>query len=994
MFLNNRTFIFSLFFCILNSLLINPVSANNPKNIQFIGVEDGLSHRHVEAIFQDSKGIMWIGTEFGLDRYDGYDFIRFNISESSPIQLSSSNIIDIEETKEGLLLVGTSNGLNILDFENRTNRIILHAKDPTFKSKGSEVYFIKAIKEAKDGTIWLSDGGKLCKIRDIHNPVLEYVELKYDDGNENIVDIEEDLDGNIWLTTGKNIVIQIYYDGIKYHKISKQLDVRNAFNSVHAPSKFIKNTEGELFTLSWSNQDLIYNLDNTSKEFIPLIDHWLFTRLSTTIRTHISKNESISKNFHLSDYVEDIKCVSYSEDGLIWVGTTFGIFKIKPSNDFFFTDSNLKKVSLRGMVETNSGDIFIGSYSGLIKYNPQLNKLKIFHQKNQPYVSSIKVLSEDQLLLGTEGNGLYFFNLNSEKFSRVEKEDPRFEYVGKHYQTLFQEQSNTNLYWIGAGNSVFTLDLNQNNKVEEFHDNKNTPFFQGKKIYHFYQDANQIIWVATRVGLFKIKPDKSVEGVKIFKENLFAPSPCIYFIHSDQPESLWLGSRERGLIHLDLKNNQTHSYTTNEGLCNNRVYSILQAEPNTLWMATDNGLSRFDIQKKKFTNFYEKDGLSSNEFNTHAYLKTRSGKLYFGGIDGFTAIAPTTINTVTTNSKLLPSKLIKYDSEEKELKEQFFNLSPKKIVSIGINEKFFEMSFTLTDYFNPSNNRFAFYLEGYDEDWIYHDNSNTIRYTNLPTGNYHLKVMASGSDGMWKEDVLSIPINVQQSIYKSKWFFLLPLFIISSILYLLFYFRLYQIRQIEQLKTKLAEDLHDDIGSTLTNIRLLAGFVKEKNSNKKVEKEIGNIIDMSREAVSNMSDIVWSLNKEKEQFKHLIDRMRGYLNNIFAPLEIPYKMKVSGVEDSLKLSINQRQNILLIFKEAVQNIIKHSCSPKVDISFVKTGNQYILTIYNEFQQNLVDADGNQMGLKSMKRRAKKIGGNLIFKKADNSFSVVLVLDTI
>lgn len=979
-----------LLICWFSNLAAQPSSQYLLDNIQFIGVDDGLSHRHVETILQDSKGIIWIGTEFGLDRYDGYQFLSYNISKSSPIELSSNKIISLEETKSGLMLVGTSNGLNILDLKNGTNRVILHAKDQKFKSRGFVASAIKAIKEVTDGTIWLSDGGRLCKIENIENPTLEYVSQGIDTTDTQIRDIEEDMDGNIWLTTGKNFVYQIHYSGIKTHKISEQLEVNNAYESVHAPSKFIKDLGGKIFTLSWANQDIIYQLDNSTKQFhrVEKEEHWVLPNLSSTIRTFLMKNSRISKNFHLSDKIEDIKCIEFSKDGLLWVGTTFGIFKLKPTSNFFSTHPDLHKVSLRGMHETEDGIIYMSSYSGLIKYHPELNELKIIQQKDQPYCSPIMGFKEHILLFGTEGKGLYFFNTETEEFSAVDKTVKHFEYTQKFFFSLHKDQRNENLIWLGSANSVFQLKLDQNNLIEEFKDNQGSFYFQGKKAYQFYQDIDHTIWVASRVGLFKINPDNSVEEIPVVGEKSISPSLCVYHIHPDNAGNLWLATRSRGLTRLNKESGDIRSYITNDGLSSNRVYCVLNSDQNTLWLQTEYGLSKFEIDKEQFTNFYEKDGLSNNEFNALSFLKTRSGKIYYGTIDGFTAFSPNSIEKKYNDSHLIPTKLTKYDSKFNSVKDHFFDLNTAPSIYLRGNEKFFEFSCTLTDFYRPENNHFAFLLEGYDDDWNYQGNYNTIRYTNLPAGEYTLKVKASAADGIWKKEELSIPVFVDQPFYKSAWFIFGLVLSSLLIFYLFFQYRIAQIKKIERIKTKLANDLHDDVGSLLTSIKLIAKMVHHrKMTEHEIEKELSRIIEMSNDAIATMSDVIWSLDTKKERLKDLIHRMQGHVDNTLAPLKIKKHFEVKDMDLTQKLPIDVRQNVLLIFKESIHNIIKHTKSDEVRMKFTSQNGIFKMEIVNQYESFNEGQIGNGKGLKSMKWRADKIGGTLNIFNLEKQFRV-------
>lgn len=962
----------------------NPLSTSDNHSIQFIGVADGLPHRTVNCITQDSLGYFWFGTKEGLCRYDGYEFLNFSTDQDSPIKLSSNEIFDILELENGVLMVGTSNGLNILDLKKGTNRILMDVEDDEQSHDRYEI--ISLVKDRKE-RIWINYGKTIWRIDDLKEMKPRSI-LKNPDflkKHFNSFGLAEDRNGNIIvLEASRNIGI------ISKDSISMKIVPVIGDNDVE-PIKFFKDLNNDLYTLSRTHTNRIAKWNSYSKTFDGVGDyvHPFYSKIPFIIQKHIKENSRINKIYLLSDDFNagEIKTYFFAPDGLIWAGTEFGIFKIKRFNQGFDKLAAFKKESLRGLYELKNGDILVGSYSGLLKFNDENYFLEPINQTVadetvEIIATSFVEIEENLLLIGTEGQGLFHLDSN-ERLNRIPVPKDIFHPVIFHF---LKDNQNPHLIWIGTINNLWILNSKDGFKLESFKENWKDSFFHNKLIYHFLQDFNGDIWVATDKGFFKIHYEtRQVEEINILGEEKV--KPYIYCIHQTVPGAFWIGTRGNGLIYWNDELKERITYTKSNGLPNNTIYSILQNE-SSLWLGTNNGLSRFETTIGRFTNFYESDGISHNEFNRGSYLKTREGKMFFGGLNGFTFFDPMTINQNNQAAQVRFSSLKKYNKSIDTLEQMYFLEDFNIPIAIEPTNKFFELEFFLNDYTDPSQNRYAYQLFPYDEEWIELGSRNHVQFANLSAGDYTFRVKGAGSSGQWEEEELSIPIFVHQIFYKKVWFWLLIGFVIISLVIGIYQYQIAQLKKIERIKTKLANDLHDDVGSLLTNIKLIAKLLNTHQlKEEELEKEVNRIVEMSNDAISTMSDVIWSLDNKKIRMKDLLERMQSYVDNTLVPLKIRKNFRVKALNLEQKIPIEIRQNLLLIFKESIHNIIKHTDSKQVNISFLKSGEYFKMRICNQINSTNPQASGNRQGLKSMEYRAKRIGGSIIFEKDEDWFNV-------
>ncbi|MBN1408873.1 MAG: hypothetical protein JW956_13835, partial [Calditrichaceae bacterium] len=429
-----------------------------------------------------------------------------------------------------------------------------------------------------------------------------------------------------------------------------------------------------------------------------------------------------------------------------------------------------------------------------------------------------------------------------------------------------------------------------------------------------------------------------------------------------------------GLNKFDKKTETFINFTTKDGLSNNVIYGIVIDKNKKLWLSSNNGLMYFDPDSRDIRNYTVEEGLQNNEFNAGAYFKTHEGKLIFGGINGLNIFDPDSIQ----QSKYQPP-IVFTDFRLYNQSIQPGLISPLKNpiqytdkIELNYQDKVFSIDFASLDYNNPEKNIFYYQLEGFDENWIYAGTRNTVTYTNLNPGTYIFKVRGSNNDGIISKRSKSLIISIIPPYWQTIWFNTLIVLIVAALLYWLYRYRLTRVLEMERMRIRIASDLHDDIGSTLTKIAINSEIIQSTQNAEKIRQSSIKIGRMSREIISSMSDIIWSIDARNDTIKDLLDRMRDFSSTSFAESKIKVNFISSDFPLSRKIPVQFRQNVFMIYKESLHNILKHAEASEVEINFSITGGNYSLCIKDN-GKGFDPAKGySGNGIKNMKLRAARI----------------------
>lgn len=974
-------------------LSLEPMAAVG-KNILYDDTK-GLSHNFVTHTLKDKSGLIWVSTREGLNTFDGYNF-----KEIPELKNHYVNTL-IYDSVYNRIWVGSSTGLFLINLNTE------QVTDCTAKSANKNITALSIYKQHLFAVF--TNGLVLDIAPDFSTKVVfaftqeslsvignAYSLVAFDNRGYLYIVLQQkpdmlviDLMHRTWTTTGvfKKTGIWSIYDGDGYcivnlnnHKVALySFSPKTPFvKFINLPEdiknetiRLISQYKHEFYFALRENYDW-YSLDSTGTHFR---------------HVYSKKNDEIFKAWTISSLFHD-------GDDIIWIGTNKGLIKSYHYQNYPFKHifgSEGKTVSTRQIVEGKKNQLFIASYDGTYSYNKETGNAILLEPSSMPsqfpiYSRALYYDHKKYLFMGSESNDYYFYRYNIQ--------DKKFETDFFNQQTggieitttycIFPNPTSKKL-WLGTDKGLASYDPSKETITLHYND----AFHIGLgKIMHMCkaEQPNQF-WAVGEEGIFLIDMNKG--KIASFNHTLLRTIPDDEFIFAGlSPDNdLWVGSAKSGIIILRRDMKKVTILNRSKGIPGNNVYSVFWEGHKVAWISTSNGLCRYDLANDHIHNFVTENGLTDNEFNQNSMLIGSDSTFYFGGINGINYFKPKDITLKNKPFQLFSSGISKWAEG---------NLVPVELLannSIILNPDDHLLSFSIGigDYTETENNSFYYKISESKSDWLPLGNSNKLRIDGLSAGNHIVEIIGFNKYGERSENILTYNIYIEQVFYKTITFYILLILLIIAISFMAFRWTLRNINQKQKLRTQIASNLHDEVGSLLTSIiistdsaRYASTTLDEKNS--KLEK----ISTLSRAATNTMSDVLWSVDARNDYAGNLTDRMREHAENMLDPLGIETEFDFAAVAQKQTIEPNTRQQLYLVFKEAINNIVKHSKASKVNVYYKQYGSSFELIIQNNNHKLFTENQGHVgQGLKNMKMRAKLIGATCTFKTTEDEYTVII-----
>lgn len=773
------------------------VSAYNNINFKNITSEDGLSQGTVETIIQDDQGYIWLGTNDGLCRYNGYKFKIYKHDEELENSITNNYIVDIKQDNSGNIWVGTANGLSKID----TKTDLITNYNMNDEEKSLSHYNIGDILITKSGDVLVGTSDGLNIYNEKKDEFYRIFNKDSDLSSQFIRSLAEDENQNIWVATNNGI---------------DKIDIKNNKNIISFKTGHGKFdiSENDIYVVRYDPKGYIWA--GALKEGLNRID-------INTNEVKQYKNDYRDEKSLPGNYVKDILRDS---SGNLWVGTDNGLAKYNEQTENFATYKNkiYDKTSLVNdevfsIQEDESGLIWVGTYAGISMFDPNTN---IEHYKKDPFDensisdNSIHGIYEDKdglLWVGTNSKGVNVINRKNYNVKHLNKtskdypisDDNINDVVGIDNKIFIatknglnevdKDLKTINIYntedgicnnnitalfadskknvWIGTANGISVLNTNTN-EIIDITDILTNHNIEDQYIKVIYEDSKGNYWVGCFIdgGLVKIDPNKrTIENYRNKKEDKTSiSSNNIRSIVEDKNGNIYIGT-SYGLNKLNESNNTFERYLEKDGLSNNTVYGLLVDDNNNLWASTNLGISKLDTNTMTFETFNIIDGFQGNEFNGRAYYKNKSGELFFGGINGLNIFRPNDINM----SRYVPTVIFDEFKVNGKVYKDINNQEFK------YNENTINISVFISNYKNTKNIQYMYKLEGVSDSWDI-SRSNNINYSDLAPGTYTLKIKARSYSGK-VSDESAVKFIIKLPIWKSKAAILIYLIIITIVIY-------------------------------------------------------------------------------------------------------------------------------------------------------------------------------------------------------------------
>jgi ligand-binding sensor domain-containing protein/signal transduction histidine kinase len=971
-------------------------------------VADGLAHDEVNKIVRDSRGFLWFCTAEGLSRFDGYSFVTLGVKQGLP----HSNVNDILETKAGDYWVATDGGLVRLHRNGRPESAMFSAVLPEGERRGAKVVNVLL---ASGDAVWVGTWDGLYRLREDRGryslrPVDIGLRNEYSEQHE-ITDLVEDGEHSLWIATPDGLYRR-WPDGS-----AARYTVRDGLPNAYLHC-LLRDHQGRLWAGTREAGFFRFSADATHRP--PVVESyakregmpkWVY-QLYETSDGHLWAAGNKGFYEYFPDWLEhagnfraytdragvsfrDVSTLCQDGAGNVWLGT-LGEGAARLARGGFETYSAPDGiVSASAIFEDRAGAVCFRGYvpdsdrpgevkQSFARFDGQRFRFflpQALRNHDTGWVSEGNTLEarNGEWWVGT-AEGIYRFSATSD-FSALEKARPLAVYTVREGLTnpqvfrLFEDskgcvwastissQVNGLARWEPDGRAF-------QNTFQDMEGRSGLPSSGNDIARSFGEDRDGNVWIGFNRALVRYRDGNFTS----FTAKQGLPPGAIEQIHLDRAGRLWLASALSGLIRVE---NLTGArpvftvYSTAEGLSSNSISVITEDVFGRIYAGSGRGLDRLDPATGRFKHFSTGNGLPSTAFLSA--FRDRSGALWFGTKKGLSRFVPTLDKSPAPPIMLTGVRIAGSARSVPALGGAELSLG-----SLHSNENHLQIDFAGLSFVAGETLRYTYQLEGADAGWSPPGELRTVNYAHLAPGGYRFLVRAENSDGTVSAMPASVTFEILTPLWRRWWVLAAAGMVIIWLAYSLHRYRVQRLLEIQRVRIHIAADLHDDIGSNLTQIAILSEVAQSHLGQADVEvtTPLSSIARISRETVTSMSDIVWAINPKRDRLTDLVRRMRRLGNEVMGSRGIEVQFSAPDGASDPKLGAEVRHDLYLIFKEALHNAVRHSGCSKVGIELRMERSWLTLRVADDGHGFDVEDRGEGQGLGNMRRRAGNLGGEL------------------
>lgn len=953
--------------------------------------EQGLPQNTVRALAQTSDGYIWVGNDDGVARFDGVRFTSFGLREG----LNSGPVQTLFGDHEGTLWIGAAGG-GLSCWKN--GRFTTYTMRDGLPSDS-----ITALAEDGEGRLWVgTEAGLVTWQNAAVKPFSEFA-------GKTITALFKDATGTMWVgASGAGV---FHYSGGRFVQerdaaVDALLQDPHCLMVDHAGKVWVGVGDDFVVCRNGSQWQLFRIPSHQSKLYISTLAEgpdgvvWAGSATEGLFQFKDGKIHAINASSGLSDNLTESLLVDH--DGGLWVGTHGGLNRLHPRNLFAFDQKEgLGYGAVQSVAEVAPGTIWAAKASdGLYIWDGgNFRRLSVAGLSLVgPEINSLLMARDGGCWLAGERGMLHFKDLNSVA-DQVEL------YSDVHGTALAEDREGG--IWVGTHEGeVWRRWKGKWTGTEDF--------WQGHPITVIGEDREGWMWIGSEGGgLERFKGDKRYHYDK--QKGLL--SDLIRTLYIDEQGVVWIGTAGAGLSRW--RDGDIATFTTREGLPDNTISQILEDHEGRLWLGTDRGIAcaaKSDLEKVaagKISAIYpvlygRAEGMPSEECSggfSPAGLKSKSGLLWFSTLKGIVVVDPRSHVADAVPPKVALEEVLLDGAPDPEFSVPSAGAgangkAASEMLRIAPGKHRVEFRYTGISFDSPERVRFRYRLDGLDSDWLDAGTSRSALYNYIPPGHYAFHVAACDADGAWVESNTILVMTVLPHLWQEWWVIVLAalalLVAVGAAVRLVEkrksqarMRRLEQEKALERERTRIAQDLHDEMGAKLCRISFLSEHARRSpDLTTDLKRQIVSISDSSREVLSSMDEIVWAINPQNDMLENLVSYLSHYTREYFQETGVECELDMPAESPPYPLSSQIRHHLLLAVHEAFSNMLKHSGATRGKISVVCADEKLEVVVSDNghgFTEHKSGTNGNGNGaelgngLRNMRQRLTDIGGDCSIK---------------
>jgi ligand-binding sensor domain-containing protein len=1004
-------------------IVLLPIFAAGQKivyNFERLSMEDGLPSNKIYDIIQDRRGLLWIGTDKGLCRYDGYRMKIFVHDSENSRSIGGNMIKRLFEARDGKIWIASlQTGLSCYDpslpeneaftnyrsnlkdsttlradqifdvYEDSNGHIWVAGLDTDLQrldpatgkfetlslggaSKERKTFFRLTADEKKD-QVWLAtryDG--FFKFNPLTRKPVQFNFQHLSNATENSIGAFAIRDSKVWLS---------YYDlGVSVLDV-KTNDFRADVFGVGKNKSFYDNV---FYTLSFDSNDMLWGGHVNKGIFLFNTETGQSQRIGWS---ELTPGDTIPAS---------VEVIFFDRGNVGWIGTLGkGLLKYDPyHNEFnqFNTFSDQANFGTILQLVEDDDHIWFRTKKGIGRYDSQLKRTDFFIDSSIKGIDVSEVnLINGVVFISTTNKGLWYVDRFRKQLMAIPMQGATEGLDNADINSVVADTVEGNaVLWIGSwGGGLYQYNrssqvIKRVTKQDGLPDNK---------VITMAKDPSGRLWISTQGHGIACLRDKASLKFDAFTNDpaqpQSLPSNTVLSFYVDRQKRFWLGTTLGGIVEVIEENSSFHFRYFKDDKKNayQGVHFIAEDSDGRLRLFTDNGIAIFHATTGRINHQHENASLYPSAFPITTIAMHHEFDILLGTNNGFLSrkhkpTLPQDINQVA----IIGFKIFDQD---------YSHVLRADNIVLNHDQNFFAIEFTVPQYSETKNLTFAYKLIGVDKDWRYSGNDRAANYTDIKGGDYTFQVKAANGEGVWSDQIATRAISVTPSFWSSLWFKVILVVLIGLIIYIIDRYRIRQLLIIQRIRNNISKDLHDEVGATLSSIRILSEVAHQKMNENQLEyagQLMSKVSVHAAEMTENMSDIIWAFNPYNDHLGKMIQRLQLQFYDLCAAREIRFQAMTSDQTTTIPLDLEVRKNTYLICKEAIHNAIKHADADFIELSISGGARLLKIDIHDNGKGFVHDPEGQGNGIRNMVLRAEQLNAEFKITSDVNGTRITIIFN--